>query len=83
MDKKSFDERIVDWWDYKATLLQKFCVLFVLIVLTLLLFVFSVIMPVIWAIDAHKAAFLLIWILPIGACAAIGCLDDNGDIDLW
>lgn len=83
MDKKSFAKRIEEWWDYKATLLQKFCVLFALIVLTLLLFVFSVIMPVIWAIDAHKAEFLLIWILPIGAYAAIGVLNDSGDIDFW
>ena len=83
MDKKSFAKRIEDWWYYKATLLQKFCVLFVLIVLLLLLVVFSVIMPPIWAIKSHKAAFMLLWALPVGAFTAIECLNDSGDIDLW
>lgn len=83
MDKKSFSERVKDWWEYRATAFQKFCVIFALVVFALLLAVLCVIMPPIWAIEAHKTAFLLLWVLPIGAYAAIDILNDNGDIDLW
>ena len=83
MDKKPFSERMEDWWNDKATSFQKFCVLFVVIVLILLLAVVFIVMPPIWAIKAHKAVFLLLWVLPIGAFAAISFLNDDGDIDLW
>lgn len=83
MDKKSFFERVEDWWEDKATVFQKFCVIFALVVFALLLVVFCVIMPPIWAIKAHKAVFLLLWVLPIGAFTAIGFLNDSGDIDIW
>lgn len=83
MDKKSFSERVEDWWEDRATVFQKFCIIFALVVFALLLVAFCVIMPPIWAIKAHKAAFLLLWVLPIGAFVAIGFLNDNGDIDLW
>ncbi len=81
MDKKSFFERVYDWWEDRATVFQKFCVIFALVVFALLLAVFCIIMPPIWAAKAHKAAFLLLWVLPIGAYVAISFLNDNGDID--
>ena len=83
MNKKSFAERMEDWWHGKATWFQKFCILFAFIVLLLLLVIFLVVMPPIWAIKSHKAIFMLLWTLPIGAFTAIEVLNDGGDIDFW
>lgn len=83
MDKKSFAERMGDWWHGKATWFQKFCILFAFIVLLMLLVIFLVVMPPIWAIKSHKAIFMLLWTLTIGAFTAIEVLNDGGDIDFW
>lgn len=80
MEKKTLYKRLEDWYE-NAAIWQHFLFITGLITFVLLLLVFTTIMPIVWSVQSHNLAWLLLWIIPVSIGATVSIMNETGDID--